>query len=156
MAKLKCVCGNGMSNSDAPSINKLYVFEKSKVKESLEIRPKISLFEFETSYNEEHEYWYCPVCERVHVVEKVPNGFVVDKYKKTPDKAVVSIKNKCAIYVFTAVEIYDAEENDFDITLKDYIRDNGEAHLYYVDKESGNVVKYTNDAQGIVVYEREG
>ena len=48
MARLMCSCGTGLSNSDVPSKNILYVFAKSDVDEAILSDANITLYDFET------------------------------------------------------------------------------------------------------------
>lgn len=155
MARLKCTCGNGLSNSDVPSENIINVFREKTINAVLQKTPKISLFDFETSECNEYEYWYCPACQRIHVVEKVPNGMVVKKYKAIDSNVRVPLKNMDVIYMFTATEIYDAEESDFEITLSDFLDQNDGTHMYYLDPVEDKVYKRTENALLQPIYERE-
>ena len=155
MSKLKCICGNGMSNSDVPSENIISVFRETNVKHAFEKTPKVSLFDFETSNSDGYEYWYCPNCKRVHVVENVPNGLVVKRYHPSDCEEIVSIADMKPLYVFSAIEIYDAEEKNFEMTLEDFIEQNGGSHLYYADNNVEKIYKKINGTKGSLVYEIE-
>lgn len=151
MARLKCTCGNGMSNSDAPSTNTLRVFTVTGVELALENDPSITLFDFETSVDGDYEYWYCPVCQRVHMVENIPNGTTVRTYIVSTKTEKPDLEKAKAVYVFSATEIYNAEEENFRITLKDFIKQTRNSHKYYID-EAGKMV-YAAD--GSIIYEIE-
>lgn len=155
MARLKCTCGNGLSNSDVPSENIINVLREKTINAVLQKTPKISLFDFETSEDNEYEYWYCPACKRVHVVEKAPSGMVVKKYKAIGNGVQVPLKNMDVIYMFTATEIYDAEELDFGITLSDFLDQNAETHMYYLDPIEDKVYKRAENDFLQPIYERE-
>lgn len=155
MARIKCVCGNRMSNSDAPSKNILNVFKRTDVKSALKETPNISLFDFETSQTENFEYWYCTECKRVHVVEKIPNGKVIRRYKNINEKESVPQETKEQIYVYSATELYDLEEENFKITLAEVIEQSGEKHLYYLTPDKKSVFRKTNELYGFKVYENE-
>ena len=155
MSKLKCICGNGMSNSDAPSKNILKVFRKSHVKTALKKKPDITLFNFETSDSDGFEYWYCPNCKRVHVVENIPNGTVVKRYQVSSMKENVILGDLGAVYVFTATEIYDAEEDNFDTTLAEFIDQKGDSHLYFVNEAEDKIYKKNCESKGSLAYQKE-
>lgn len=155
MSKLKCTCGNGMSNSDVPSINIIRVFKEANIKLALDETPNVTLFDYETSDGDGFEYWYCQDCKRVHVVENIPNGTVVRRYQLADSEEEASIDGMEAIYVFSATEIYDAEEESFDLTLGNYIEQNGESHVFYVDNLKEKVYKKTEETNGRLVYKIE-
>lgn len=144
-----------MSNSDVPSKNIINVFREANVKLALGKTPKVSLFDFETSNSDGYEYWYCPNCKRVHVVENVPNGQVVKRYHPSDCEEDVSITDMKPIYVFSDIEIYDAEEKNFELTLKDFIEQNGESHMYYADDNEDKIYKSISETHGSLVYEIE-
>ena len=155
MSRLKCICGNSMSNTDVPSNNIINVFQEKKVKEAFEKNPEISLFDYETTRVDNNEYWYCPECKRVLVVENNPKGKVERKYKRSDCKEKVFLEDMECFYVFTEKEIYDAEETNFEITLSDYIKQNSESHAYFVDVNKEKVYKKKEVSKGILVYELE-
>ena len=155
MSRLKCICGNSMSNTNVPSNNIINVFQEKKVKESLDKNPKISLYDYETTGDYNYEYWYCPDCKRVLVVENNPKGKVERKYKRSDYIEKVFLEDMVCFYVFTEKEIYDAEETNFEVTLNDYIKKNNESHAYYVDVNKEKVYKKQEVSKGILVYELE-
>lgn len=65
------------------------------------------------------------------------------------------LENTEAIYVFSATDIYDAEEDSFKITLSDFIEQKGQEHLYYLTADGNNVFRKTENHFGTLVYEKE-
>lgn len=155
MSKLKCICGNGMSSSDVPSKNIVYVFKEDSIKSTLEKTPRITLFDYETSEGEGFEYWYCTECKRFHVVENIPNGTVIKRYHPVDSGKVVFLGDMKTVYVFSAIEIYEAEEKNFEVSLGEYIKQEGKSHIYYVDASEEKVYKKTGESKGRLLYEIE-
>ena len=127
---------------------------KSDVANTTEKDPEITLFDFETEVvNREYEYWYCPVCKRIHMVENVPSGKVVKRYICSEEK-MDAPEEMTPFYVFTDTEIYDAEEENFNLKLADFIRANEDTHLYFLSEEKDKVYK-NEDGKLDVVYIQE-
>lgn len=155
MARLKCVCGAGLSNTNAPSENILYVFTKAEVNNAIINNAEITLYDFETGKNGEYEYWYCQNCKRVMVVERKPCGRLIDSYSSCSSCEVVSEQELTAFYVFSDIDIYNAEENDTNLSLSDFIDQYGEEHLRFITADKKNVFKKSQDNNLKLIYTKE-
>ena len=156
MAKLQCSCGNSMSNSTVPSKDIVFVFKKSVLLETMKKDSNISLFDFETSdFNSKFEYWYCSDCKRIHVVDNSSDGRVVDTYSMIHDDKSFCLEDTKEIYVFSDEEIYDAEEDDPNLTLASFIERNSSEHLYYLSLDEDKVFKARDTNVGQLIYIRE-
>lgn len=155
MARLKCVCGVGLSNTNAPSDNILYVFTKAEVNNAINDDVEISLYDFETSINREHEYWYCQDCKRVMVVERKPCGRLTDSYSICSSYESVIERDLTEIYVFSDIDIYNAEEEDINLSLSDFIQRYGEEHLWFITADKKNVYKKSQDNILRLIYTKE-
>ncbi len=155
MARLKCICGEGLSNTNVPSENIVQLFKLSEVEKALAANSGITLFDYETSLNEDFEFWYCSVCKRVYVVENIPNGKIVASYKECSAYEYVASQGFTPVYIFNYVDIYNAEENNPSLLLSEFIKINGEEHLYYLSADRGNVYKATNVDRYLCVYSKE-
>ena len=155
MARLMCSCGTGLSNSDVPSKNILYVFAKSDVDEAILSDANITLYDFETGIEDAVEYWYCPNCKRVSVVENVPDGKVVGRYSVSSSCEETELQNLTAFYVFCDADIYIAEENNPDILLSEYIIQHGDANLYFTDASKSKVYGLIQNNRYKTVYIKE-
>lgn len=155
MARLMCSCGAGLSNSNAPSNNVLYVFAKPDVDDVLFSDANITLYDFETGIEDDFEFWYCPKCKRVSVVENVPGGRVVERYSVNSSCEETDLQNLAAFYVFGDVDIYNAEENNPNILLSEFILQNGDANLYYTDASKSKVYRLTQNNRYKPVYIKE-
>ena len=153
MAKLKCLCGNSLSNTDSPSKNIVHIYKKCEVDETITNAPQIRLIDFEL-FDRPFEYWYCPSCQRIHKVENVPCGNVLASYSITSldDPAINSCEELESYYVFSDLEVFAAEEED--ASLADFILKNGEAHLYLVNQSQDKVYQRLSDGQIKPVYEK--
>lgn len=155
MARLMCSCGAGLSNSNAPSNNVLYLFAKSDVDSALLSDKNITLYDYETGNEDEFEFWYCPSCKRVSVVENVPNGRVIGRYSVSSICEEMDLQNLIAFYVFGDVDIYNAEENNPYILLSEFIIQHGDANLYYTDASKSKVYKLTQNNRYKTIYIQE-
>ena len=155
MARLKCVCGAGLSNTTAPSDNILYIFTKVEVDNAINNNAEITLYDFETGVNEEYEYWYCQECKRVLVVERKPCGRLIDSYISCSSCEAVSEQELTEFYVFSDIDIYDAEEDDINLSLSDFIDQYGEEHLRFITSDKKNVYKKSQDNILKLIYTKE-
>nr|WP_027871318.1 hypothetical protein [[Eubacterium] cellulosolvens] len=93
MARLGCICGAEMTNTDAPSKNRINVFYMREAREAIRNNPRIRLWDFYSGWDEKKacddhfqnreepvEYWYCPVCRRVYEVQAQSRGKIVRAY----------------------------------------------------------------------------
>ena len=154
MAKLKCTCGNGMSNSNDPNEYTISVYKKTDVENTLKGEPQIRLIDFDT-LDWDYEYWYCPKCGRIHKVENIPCGKVVERLMKNTDNASKETRDPAweEYYVFSDVEMFDAEEEDR--TLADFVHELGESHLYFVNDSDGEIYKENANGEYNLVYRKE-
>ena len=154
MARLKCTCGNGMSNSNDPSENIVAIYPKEDVGKALGKEPEMRLIDFDT-LDWEYEYWYCPECKRIHKVENIPCGKVVARFIPCEKDITVEKIDETwkEFYLFSDAEMYDVEEEDG--KLRDFIENIGDSHLYWVDAEHKNI--YKKDASSVIklVYVKE-
>ena len=142
MSKIQCTCGESLRNSSSPSPNLLTVFSINTVQQCLHRRPDITLFEFETEENErDYEYWYCPQCKRVHIVENIPMGNIVKHYVPVISGEAGPLDSVEGFYVFTNTEIYDAEEIDFNLTLASYVARFGPNHTFFYAPDTDSIYK---------------
>jgi len=155
MARLMCSCGDGLSNSDVPSNNVLYVFAKLEVDGALLSDANITLYDFETGIEDAFEFWYCPNCKRVSVVESVPDGKVVVRYSISSSHEEMDLQNLNAFYVFSDIDIYNAEENNPNILLSEFIIQHGDENLYYTDASKNKVYKLIQNNRYKTVYIKE-
>lgn len=155
MARLKCVCGAGLSNTTAPSDNILYVFTKVEVDNAINNNSEITLYDFETGINEEYEYWYCQDCKRVMVVERKPCGRLIDSYSSCSSCEAVSEQELTEFYVFSDIDIYNVEEDDINISLSDFIHQYGEEHLRFITADKKKVFKISQDNILKLIYTKE-
>ena len=155
MARLKCVCGSGLSNTNAPSDNILYVFTKAEVDNAINNNAEITLYDFETCINEGYEYWYCQDCKRVMVVERKPCGRLIDSYSSCSSCEAVSEQALTEFYVFSDIDIYNAEEEDINLLLSVFIHQYGEEHLRFITADKKNVFKKSQDNNLKLIYTKE-
>lgn len=155
MSRLMCSCGVGLADSNVPSDNVLYVFAKTDIDNALLNDANITLYDFETCIESTSEFWYCTNCKRVLVVENIPDGEVVVRYSVSLSPEEEQLQDLTAFYVFSDVDIYNAEEMNPDIKLSDFITRHGESHLYYTDNSKSAVYRLIQDNRYRRVYVQE-
>ena len=155
MARLKCICGAGLSNTNAPSDNILYVISKTDVDNAIQKNAGITLYDFETSINGSHEYWYCQICKRVMVVERKPCGKLIDSYSISQSSETKHVQDFTMFYAFSDEDIYNAEEDDLNLLLSDFINQHGEEHLFFATPDKKEIYKSSQNNGYILIYIKE-
>lgn len=155
MARLKCVCGAGLSNTNAPSENIIYAFTKDEVDTAIKNNSRITLYDFETGFSGEHEYWYCQDCKRVMVVERKPCGRLIDSYCSCSSCEEANEQDLKQFYAFSDDDIYNAEEDDINILLSEFINQHGDEHSYFIAADKKNVYKLAQDSKYKLFYTKE-
>lgn len=145
MSKLGCMCGNSLSNVNCPSENILHICKMQEVLEAIKNQKNIRLWDFfETIEEKLPEYWYCPICGRVTVVERISCGGVLKVFCKD----LVENNNFCIadcdeLFVCSDVELDAVTELDFEITLENYVgRENSKRYFY----DSKREIVYVTDS----------
>ena len=169
MARLGCVCGEEMSNTDAPSKYRINIFYKKEAKEAILNNPQIRLWDFYSGWDEKNkcnnsfqdrkepvEYWYCPKCRRVYEVQAKSLGKIIRVF--TPqtnqtenfllnsgmDELIVLSDNKMDEFLSTAESMI----------LADYLKVNQFPIIYISNDEE--YVYILNDNQKVsTTYKRE-
>ena len=59
------------------------------------------------------------------------------------------------IYVFATTQIYDAEEENFQLTLKDFITQSEEYNVFYIDEKEEEIYKRITKTRGKLIYRIE-
>ena len=154
MSKLKCTCGNGMSNSNDPNEYIIKVYKKSDIENAIKENYNVRLIDFDT-LDWDYEYWYCPKCDRIHKVENIPCGKVVKRFAKSSGSILTKECSSLltAYYIFTDIEIYNAEEAN--MSLADFINELGNSHLYMISKDSEKIFKMNTIGEYQLFYQVE-
>lgn len=144
-----------MSNTNVPSKDRIHIFKESNIQETLANTPSLSLFDYETGKTDDcYEYWYCPKCQRVHIVEKSPSGNIIATFHKADNNDTVDSTGLHKIYAVSDEDIYNAEEENFKVTLADYVDIIKHTHTYHITSTNDLVYKQ-EDNQFKLVYEKE-
>lgn len=72
MAGLGCRCGYGMSNINLDNDIELYVFGNKFIYDVMEKEELITLVDL-LDIEQKYEYWKCPECGRIHMIDKKTN-----------------------------------------------------------------------------------
>ena len=144
MAQLGCKCGERMTKTDCPSPCSLYIFYKEEVDRAIYDNPNIMLHDFLSGWDvlnncqhdfmdrpEPVDYWFCPVCKRVYEVQDVPHGRWIRVFKKIADNNHEEVGDWKQIYIMFDTETDAATEDNWEITLFDYLQQHNNI-LYYL------------------------
>ena len=166
MSKLLCKCGEGMSKSDCPSPNSLYIFYKDEVDSAIQHDPNIALHSFLSGWDDNKhchrtyslrkepvDYWYCTECKRIYEVQLIPGG----RWLRVFNRIDVAVKDDYSkwkrIYVLTDCDTDAATEENYDIRLVDYLNRHDSIHFYLAHDEKNACA--LDVATGTVLYSYE-
>ena len=169
MARLGCVCGGEMTNTQGPSKHILNVFYLEEAEIAISYDPQIRLWDFYTGWdekgkchnsfqnrNEPVEYWYCTECGRVHEVQAISCGKRLRTYyphvlDKKPELNSFDMKE---LLVLTDLEMDKKLSEDSCLTLADYIKNNNSVK-YFITEDEQNVYIQQNGQWELKVYTQE-
>ena len=170
MAQLSCRCGEGMYKTDCPSEYSLFIYHYSEVEKALKENPSVTLNDFLTNWDSTHdcakeymsrkepvEYWFCPSCKRVYEVQKIPHGrwLRIFKRRETDIPLLIDYSDWDLIYVMTDVETDQATEDDFEISLSEYLKYHDVVQFYMSpDKKTVCAIEKTT-SRLLYLYEME-
>ena len=89
------------------------------------------------------------------VVERKPCGRLIDSYSSCSSCEAVSEQALTEFYVFSDIDIYNAEEDDINISLSDFIDQYGEERLWFITSDRKNVYKKSQDNILKLIYTKE-
>ena len=155
MARLGCRCGNALSSTNVPSPNLLHIYSVEEVNQAIAECPEKLLLDYQTDYIGP-EYWYCPICKRVYEVEATPQGQATAVYHETKGNPASDSSKLSAWYVLSDKAMYDAEEEDFNLTIKDFFHSLSCTSIYYTDEQKSHVYHKNENEEALhQVYEKE-
>lgn len=151
MARLGCLCGKGMSNSNCPSEDILHVYSKDEIESALQEDPAITLLDF-YAIRRPYEFWYCHGCGRVHQVnlERLRVWHTFERLSISEYTASEIDSAWEEIYVFTDTEIDDITEKDFSITLSKFMQMRRTFEYWYQPER--NIVQAYSSSDHLLVF----
>ena len=169
MARLGCVCGGEMTNTQGPSKHVLNVFYMSEAEAAISYDPQIRLWDFYTGWDDKKkcdnsfqkrsepvEYWHCTECGRVHEVQAISCGKRLRTYcphtlDSEPNPDPNGMKE---LLVLTDVNMDMKLAEDNQLTLLDYLNNNDFVR-YFITEDEQNVYAQENGQWKKMVYDLE-
>jgi hypothetical protein len=153
MAGLLCICGNGMSNSEMPSENIAEIYTKDALEKA--IAEKVELIDL---WNDNWEYWFCPLCKRVTVVNRKTRRYTCS-YSCQNVKSPVTLKSLQGweeIFFWHDKDFVDATEASPHVTVKDFMVQHPSRYLIRLspDKSVAHVFS-SQDGQYLFCYAQD-
>ena len=106
MARLKCKCGNSLSNSTDYETDVYYIFSKKEILEAIQENPQLLYWDFYTDREAECDYWFCPRCKRMMECS-LKKGVVLRIYKPIRIK-----ENDLNLETVSWAEFYSYSDNE--------------------------------------------
>lgn len=145
MARVGCVCGNILSNTNCPSEDIIHVYLAEKAEGLLKDDPSLTLWDFYSNHKDGYDFWYCRECKRVYVfkIRQAKGGSFI---RIAANEAPVSKLDGTwkELYVFTDVDIDVTTDLDMAYPLKDYLQRERKYRYWYNEAEQ-LVLAYAGD-----------
>lgn len=164
MSRLGCKCGCIMSSSNCPSPNIIKIFTEEEITSAINYNRSIKLIDFETDWDETQEcqklftkrpepveYWYCNECNRVYEVSLDLQRWIRVYYKNELPENFGTIATK-KLFVFTDKELEDAETENDNILLNDFISKKGYRHYCRTNDDNTKVIVFDSKNDNIIGY----
>lgn len=155
MARLGCVCGTDMTNTEGPSPHRLSIYYKEEIESAIKGNPNIYLWDFYTNWDslnncrktfqnrqEPVEYWFCTKCFRIFEVQAVANGRILRSYKRSSVdiEGITELERYKRIFVLWDKEMDLFLSKDREYLLTKYV--NQERIKYYISIDTKTVYGY--------------
>ena len=153
MAGLLCICGNGMSSSMAPSENLAEIYTKEALEKV--VAEGMELLDL---MDEDWEYWFCPKCKRVTVINRKTWKYTCSYFprKVKSPVALEPLQGWQEIFFWHDKDFYDAIEDSTHVTVKDFMVQHPSRYLIRLspDKSVAHVFS-SQDGQYLFCYAQD-
>lgn len=132
MSRLRCLCGNGMSNSTVPSDSIVEIYRKEDLNKAIEKR-----MELVDLWDEFREFWYCQVCKRITVINRRTGEYIHSYSRQTLDNSVEydNILDWQELFFWRDHEFYDAIEEIEHRSVEDFVRRHPSRYLVRISHD---------------------
>lgn len=144
MARVGCICGNVLSNSDCPSKDVIYIYFRKDVDVAILTNPSITLWDF-YSIDSPYVYFYCHNCGRVYKFNIKGTGewWIFGKADSFEEQSLNSDWQE--VYVFTDIEIDEITEENFTIGLAEFIKNTYKPYRFWYNSRRQILQAYESD-----------
>ena len=156
MARLGCLCGNSLSNSDCPSANIIEVYYKDDVAKQIAEDQKLSFWDYYCE-DRDYDFWFCPKCKRVYQVDmrviKTWRTYCLEQLQN--DKAKEKPSDNCndwqEIYVISDIDRYELTEYGFvhGLLLSEFVKKANFKYTYFVSPDKRKIVAFDKDSKNV-------
>jgi len=132
MSRLGCLCGNGMSNSTVPSNSIAEIYKKEDFEKA--IAEELELVDL---WDEFQEFWYCPECKRITVINRNTGKYVRSYSRKKAEFPVQfeTVKSWQELLFWRDQEFYDAIEEIEHRTVGDFVKCHPSRYLVRISQD---------------------
>lgn len=148
MARLKCKCGNSLSNSTDYATDIYYIFSKKEVEEAIQKNPQLLYWDFYTDRETLCDYWYCSRCKRMMICTK-ENNRVERIYKPiriTHENKAADTSTWREFYSFSDNELLILTDKNYEqgykMTLQEFYEKYPRKYFYRISPDEITVFAY--------------
>lgn len=162
MARLKCKCGNSLSNSTDYETDVYYIFSKKEILEAIQENPQLLYWDFYTDREAECDYWFCPRCKRMMECS-LKKGVVLRIYKPIRIK-----ENDLNLETDSWAEFYSYSDNEllvltdknyeqgYKMTLREFYEKYPRKFFYRVSPDETRIFAFESNSKKLAfIYGQE-
>jgi hypothetical protein len=162
MARLKCKCGNSLSNSTDYETDIYYIFSKREILEAIQKNPQLLYWDFYVDRETEYDYWYCSRCKRMMECS-MQSGVVLRKYKPIhidEKEKKIETSSWTEFYSYSDNELLTLTDKNYEqgykMTLREFYEKYPRKYFYRISPDKTRVFAYETDSEKLVfIYEQE-
>lgn len=162
MARLKCKCGNSLSNSTDYETNICYFFSKKEILEAVQKNPQMLYWDFYSDRERVCDYWYCSRCKRLMECS-LKNGRVLRRYKPIrieEKERSIETESWTEFYSYSDNELLALTDRNYELgykmTLKEFYEKSPRKYFYRISPDEIKIFAYKSASGKLAfVYGRE-
>lgn len=162
MARLKCTCGNSLSNSTDYETDVYYIFSKKEILETIQKNPQLLYWDFYTDRESPCDYWFCSRCKRMMICSKENNRVerVYKPIRLTDEKMTIDTSTWREFYSFSDNELLALTdknyEQGYEMTLQEFYEKYPRKYFYRISPEEKRIFAYETASKKLsFIYEQE-
>ncbi len=156
MARLKCKCGNSLSNSTDYDTDIYYIYSKKEIEDAIQKNSQLLYWDFYTDRKYQCDYWYCPRCKRMIACSREKNR--VEKIYKpiriSEELCSVDAGSWREFYSFSDNELLALTdknyEKDYKMTLQEFYEKYPRKYFYRISPDETTVFAYESSSGRLV------
>jgi hypothetical protein len=148
MARLKCKCGNSLSNSIDFATDIYYIFSKKEILEAIKKNAQLLYWDFYIDREPECDYWYCSRCKRMMECSKEKHRVerIYKPVRLSEENSAIDTSSWQEFYSFSDNELLALTDknyaNGYKMTLKEFYEKYPRKYFYRISPDNSTIYAY--------------